>query len=83
MMEKQVSETDNIHTHFNDMVLSYKHLSSMGAALHDKDYASIILMSLPDTYMTHLETLMDMAIGSGHTFTTHEFITKAIELFDK
>ena len=83
MMEKHVSETDDIHAHLDDMALSYEHLSSMGATIHDEDYASMILMSLPDSYMTYLETLSDMAIGSGHTFTTHNIISKATKLTDK
>ena len=65
------------------MALSYEHLSGMGVVVHEEDYASMVLMSLPETYSTHLETLADAASTGGHTFTTHEFITKAIELFDK
>src|SRR5882724_661639 len=83
MMEKRASETDNIHAHLDHMALSYEHLSSMGAAIHNEDYASMILMSLPDSYTTHLETLADAAISSGHTFTAHDIIAKAIELADK
>jgi len=55
----------------------------MGVTIHDEDYASMVLMSLPDSYTTHLETLMEAAISSGHTFTTQDFISKAIELSDK
>src|SRR5882724_7390503 len=35
MMEKQVSKTDDIHAHLDDMVLSYEHLSGMGAKVVD------------------------------------------------
>ena len=52
----------------------------MGAAIHD-EYLSMILMSLPDTYTT--QTLADVAISSGCTFTAHDFISKATELTDK
>ena len=83
MMEKHVSETDDIHAHLDNMALSYEHLSSMGATIHDKDYASMILMSLPDSYMAYLETLSDTAIRSSHTFTAHDIIAKAAELADK
>ena len=55
----------------------------MGVAIHDEDYASMVLMSLPDSYTTHLETLVDTAISSGCTFTAQDFISKAIELLDK
>ena len=65
------------------MALSYEHLSGMGAAIHNEDYASMILMSLLDSYTTHLETLADAAISSGRTFTAHDIIAKAIELVDK
>ena len=65
------------------MALTYEHLSGMRAAIHDEDYSSMILMSLPDTYTTHLETLADMAISSSHMFTAHDFISKATELADK
>jgi len=43
----------------------------------------MILMSLPNTYTTHLETLADMAISSGCMFTAHDFISKVTELVDK
>src|SRR5882724_4204369 len=65
------------------MALSYKCLSGMGAAIHDKDYASMILMSLLNSYTSHLEILTDVAIGSGRTFTAHDIITKVTELTDK
>ena len=55
----------------------------MGVVIHDKDYASMVLMSLPESYTTHLEMLADVAVSSGHTFTAYDFITKAIELSDK
>ena len=38
MMEKQVSKMDDICAHLDDMVLSYEHLSGMGATVHEKDY---------------------------------------------
>ena len=78
-----MSETDDIRTHLDDMALSYEHLSGMGVAIHDEEYASMVLMSLPDSYTTHLETLADATISSRHTFTAQYFISKAIELLDK
>jgi len=83
MMEKHVSEMDNICIHLDDMALSYECLSGMGFSIHDEDYVSMVLMSLPDSYTTHVETLTDTAISSGHTFTAYNFITKVIELSDK
>ena len=83
MMEKCVQEMDGIRAHLDDIVLLYKCLSGMGVVIHDEDYTSMILMSLLDSYTTHLETLTDAAIGSGHMFTAHNIITKAIELADK
>jgi len=65
MMEKWVSKTDDIRAHLDDMDLSHECLSSMGIAIHEEDYASMVLMSLPDSYTTHLETLADAAISSG------------------
>src|SRR5882724_5759999 len=55
----------------------------MGVTLHDEDYASMVLMSLPDTYTTHLETLANSATSTSQTFTVANLISKAIELFDK
>jgi len=78
-----MSETDDIPAHLDDMALSYECLSGMGVAIHDEDYTSMVLMSLPNSYTTHLETHMDAAISSGHTFTTQDFISKAIKLLDK
>ena len=66
MMERWVQEMDDIHTHLNEMVLLYEHLIGMGVTLHDEDYMSMVLMSLPETYSTHLETLVDSANSSGH-----------------
>ena len=83
MMERQVQETDDICAHLNEMALLYEHLSGMGVTLHNKDYMSMVLMSLPETYSTHLKTLMDSTNSSGHKFTAHDFIVKATELFDK
>jgi len=83
MMEQWVSEMNDIHTHLNDMALSHENLSSMGTTIHDEHYVSMVLMSLPDSYTTYLKTLTDAAISSGHTFTTPDFISKAIELSDK
>ena len=83
MMERQVQETDNIHAHLDEMALSYECLSGMGVTLHNKDYTSMVLMSLPETYSMHLETLVDSANSSSRKFTAHDFIIKAMELFDK
>src|SRR5882724_4390649 len=83
MMEKQVSETDDICTHLDNMALSHECLSGMGVAIHKEDYASMVLMSLPDSYTMHLETLADVAISSRQTFTIPNFIAKAIELSEK
>ena len=65
MMEKWVSETDDIHAHLDNMALSHEHLSGMGISIHDEDYASMDLMLLPDSYTTHLKMLADTAISSG------------------
>jgi len=83
MMEKWVSEMDDICAHLNDMTLSHKCLSGMGIAIHDEDYTLMVLMSLPDSYTMHLETLTDTAISSGRTFTSPDFIAKTIELSEK
>src|SRR5882724_5755912 len=58
-------------------------LSGMGVALHDDDYTSMILMSLPESYTLHLETLADTMNSSGNPLTAHGFITKAIDLYEK
>ena len=55
----------------------------MGVTLHNEDYLSMVIMSLPDTYTTHLETLADSATSAGQTFTAANLISKAIKLFDK
>ena len=74
---------DDIRAHLDDMALMYERLSRMGVTLHDEDYVSMVLMSLPNTYTTHLETLADSATSTGRTFTAANLISKAIELFDK
>ena len=65
------------------MALMHEQLSGMGVTLHDKDYVSMVLMSLPETYSTHLETLVDLATSAGWSFTTNNFIMKTIKLYDK
>jgi len=39
-MEKWMSKMDDIHTHLNDMDLSYEFLSGMGVTIYDEDYVS-------------------------------------------
>src|SRR5882724_461976 len=58
-------------------------LSGMGVALHDDNYASMILMSLPESYTLHLETLADAVNSSRNPLTAHGFITKEINLYEK
>ena len=57
MMEKCASDSDDIQAHLDEVVLMHECLSRMGVAMHDDDYSSIILMSLPESYTTHLKTL--------------------------
>jgi len=45
--------------------------------------ASMILMSLPESYTLHLETLANALNSSGNPLTAHGFITKAINLYEK
>jgi len=69
MMEKQVSEMDDIHAHLDDMALSHEQLSGMGIAIHDKDYMSMVLMSLQTaTTCTskHLQTLHQQRVNIHH-----------------
>jgi len=54
MMEKRVSEMDDIRAHLDDMALLHERLSGMGIAIHDGLHI-MVLMSLPDSYTTHLE----------------------------
>ena len=61
MMEKQASDADDIQAHLDEMELMHKRLSRMGVTLHDDDYSSMILMSLPESYTLHLETLTNAA----------------------
>jgi|SRR5882724_3273817 len=72
-------DTDDIHTHLDEMAFIHKCLSRMGVALHDHDYASIVLMSLPKSYTTHLKTLDNAASSSRNPLTAHNLITKAID----
>jgi len=43
----------------------------------------MVFMSLPESYTTPLETLVDAAISSSCTFTAGDFIAKALKLSDK
>jgi len=76
-------DTDNICTHLDKMAFIHKHLSRIGVDLHNNDYASMILMSLPESYTIHLETLADATSSSGNPLTTHNLITKAVNLYEK
>src|SRR5882724_11500698 len=58
------------------MALMCEHLSRMGVALHNDDYASMILMSFPESYTLHLETLTNAMNSSGNPLTAHGFITR-------
>ena len=59
MTEKWIKDSDNVWTHLEEMALIYERLSGMGAQIHDQDYASMILMSLPKTYTMHLKIIAD------------------------
>src|SRR5882724_9267925 len=83
MMEKRALDADDIRAHLDEMVLMHKRLSGMGVILHDDNYSSMILMSLPESYTMHLETLADAASSSGNPLTAHAFITKVIDLYEK
>src|SRR5882724_8863717 len=83
MMEKRALDADDIRAHLDEMVLMHKRLSRMGVTLHNDDYSSMILMSLPESYTLHLETLADAASSSRNPLTAHTFITKAIDLYKK
>jgi len=65
------------------MVLMHEWLSGMGVNLHDDDYSSMILMSLPESCTLHLKTLANAASSSGNPLTAHTFITKVIDLYEK
>ena len=75
-------DTDDIQAHLDEMALMHEQLSRMGVTLHD-DYSSMILMSLPESYTLHLETLANAASSSRNPLTAHTFITKAINLYEK
>src|SRR5882724_4242701 len=49
MMEKRAADSDDIRAYLDEIALMHEFLSSMGAALHDDDYASMILMCEGDT----------------------------------
>src|SRR5882724_8517204 len=53
------------------MVLMHECLIRMGVALHDNNYSSMILVSLPKLYTTHLETFSDSTGSSGNPLTAH------------
>src|SRR5882672_1152324 len=83
MMEKRAMDADDIRAHLDEMALMHERLSGMGVAMHNDDYASMILMSLPESYTMHLETLADAASSSGNPLSAHSFIMKAIDLYEK
>jgi len=83
MMEKRASDADDIRAHLDEMALMHECLNRMGVILHNDDYSSMILMSLPESYTMHLETLADVASSSGNPLTAHAFIMKAIDLYEK
>jgi len=83
MMEKRATDTDDIQAHLDDMALMHEHLSGIGIALHDDDYALMILMSLPESYMIHLETLANAAGSSRNPLMAHSLIIKAVDLYEK
>src|SRR5882724_3562707 len=79
MMDKQASDANDIQAHLDKMALMHKFPSGMGVTLHDNYYLSMVLMSLPESYTLHLETLADMASSSRNPIT-HTFIMKVIDL---
>ena len=69
MMEKWAADMDDIQAHLDKMALMYKHLSGMGVTLHDNDYMSMVLMSLPELYTMHLKTLVESTSSSRNPLT--------------
>ena len=82
-MEKCIKDTDNVWSHLDKMAPIYERLSGMGATIHNQDYVSMILMALPETYTTYHETLADSTARNGRPLSANNFITKAIELYEK
>jgi len=84
MMEKCDLDSDDIQAHLDEVVLMHECLSRMGVAMHDDDYSSIILMSLPKSLhppiSKHSQT---PPAAAENPLTTHNLIAKAIDLYEK
>ncbi|KAF8573213.1 hypothetical protein K439DRAFT_1376053, partial [Ramaria rubella] len=81
MMETRVSEGDNICVHLKSLALSHERLIGMGATLDAKDYATIILESLPPTYFDYVFNLSSSARILGKPLTAEQMISAATERY--
>jgi hypothetical protein len=51
------SENDNLHTHFKHLGSLKEQLTSMGKVISNKNYADIILTSLPSLYNSNITSI--------------------------
>ncbi|KAF8573856.1 hypothetical protein K439DRAFT_1305447, partial [Ramaria rubella] len=82
MMETRASEGDDIHIHLESLALSHECLARMGATPDAKDYATIILRSLPPMYFDYIFNLASSAQIYGKPLTAEQMINTATERYD-
>src|SRR5258708_19606626 len=63
------AEGDNLCTHFLDLTNLRDQLSTMGKSFSDKDFATILLRSLPDSYKMQTSSIITSVDMTNTTIT--------------
>jgi hypothetical protein len=77
------SEDDNVRTHFNTIANLRKQLAAMGKTIADKEYASILLSSLPSAYDATTSAMLTSASLTNTTLTANTVICLVTNEFDR
>ena len=81
MMQKRAETNDNMHTHLDEMCLMHEQLAGMGASPTHKDYTTILIVSLPKTYASHINTPSDAATSLGSPLTLNQIIMAVLQKY--
>jgi hypothetical protein len=75
-------EDDNIHTHFDNIANLRKQLAAMGKTIPDKEYASILLGSIPSTFEATVSTMSTTAALTNTDLTPNTVIHLITDEYD-
>ncbi|KIM66524.1 hypothetical protein SCLCIDRAFT_38747, partial [Scleroderma citrinum Foug A] len=72
-------EKDDVRRHLTTMMTMRKELAGMGSPVDDRDFAAMIMNSLPESYRTLLCTTTAALRASGKSVTPSTIVTVVFE----